>query len=66
MKPSEFCRRRADECDVRSKLASDPEVKSEWAALSIEWHLLASSVVRPTPSNDRIRNGGNKIADTDQ
>jgi hypothetical protein len=37
--PTEFCRRRADECDRRSKLATEPEIKSEWAAL-IEWHLL--------------------------
>jgi hypothetical protein len=41
-----MCLRRADECEHRSRAASDRQLKAEWSQLSIEWHYLASSLRR--------------------
>jgi hypothetical protein len=41
-----MCLRRADECERRSRAASDRQLKAEWSQLSIEWHYLASSLRR--------------------
>ena len=43
-KLQDLCHRRADLCELLSKEAKDPRIKSDWAGLSMEWHLLASKV----------------------
>ena len=40
------CLLRADECENRSKIVHDRELRTEWAMLSIEWHYLASQLSR--------------------
>jgi hypothetical protein len=39
-----MCLLRADECERRSRAASDRQLKAQWSQLSIEWHYLASSL----------------------
>jgi len=40
------CLLRANECERRSNIARDAELRTEWAMLCIEWHLLASQLSR--------------------
>ena len=46
-----MCLLRADECERRSQVASDRQLKAEWSQLSIEWHYLASSLRRQEPDD---------------
>jgi hypothetical protein len=49
-----MCLRRADECDRRSRAASDGQLKAEWSQLSIEWHFLASCMRRQEQGKDEL------------
>lgn len=42
----QMCLLRADECERRSRTASDRQLKAEWSQLSIEWHYLANCMRR--------------------
>lgn len=45
---------RALACEQRARDASDPAIKKEWEALAIEWHQLASVIVKTTKGNSEI------------
>jgi hypothetical protein len=45
---------RALASEQRARDASDPTVKKEWEALAIEWHQLATVIVKTTKSNSVI------------
>jgi hypothetical protein len=45
---------RALASEQRARDASDPAIRKEWEALAIEWHQLATVIVKTTKSNSLI------------
>jgi hypothetical protein len=45
---------RALASEQRAREASDPAIKKEWEALAIEWHQLATVIVKATKSDSVI------------
>ncbi len=46
-----FALLRAMASDERARDACDPAIRKEWEALAIEWHQLASAIVKTTKSD---------------
>ena len=46
------CLTRAHQCENRSKIVRDPELRTEWVMLSIEWQFLASQRSQAEPEDE--------------
>jgi hypothetical protein len=49
-----FALLRAMASDERARNASDPAIRKEWEALAIEWHQLATAIVKTTKGDSVI------------
>jgi hypothetical protein len=38
----QLCRLRAQACEQRARVVSDPAVRREWEDVAMQWHLLAN------------------------